>query len=253
MSLYYVQKFLRAQPRREGATGVPGRPCRGARRLRADGRGEAGTRRARHRPALCAWASTGSSSCTSRRSTRSSGPTISSDAAGPREPWSGSRGRRRDRIRGRRCARSALAARTGGTLMPLVFAVSAATHPASRPAPSAPNPDARGAVVAFDGWARHPRDAARRDHGRRCRALRQLLHEQHALVRDRHGRLLRRPDRRPPTAHQARRGCRATMSSRRRFITGVMNGRRVLRRGVAVRPWHHRAAALPDAATTTCR
>ena len=50
------------------------------------------------------------------------------------------------------------------------------------------------------------------DH-RRGRALRQLLHEQHAGLRDRHGRPLRRPDRRPRSGWASR---KTTVPGRRR-------------------------------------
>ena len=96
---------------------------------------------------------------------------------------------------------------------------------------------------------RAARGAARRaDPGRR-RALRQLLHGQHAGLRDRHGRRLRRADRGPEVARHREdahpRQRRPRQAHRHR---GDGDGRRRLRRGVEVRPRHHRAAALPDAA-----
>ena len=82
---------------------------------------------------------------------------------------------------------------------------------------------------------------------RRRRALRQLLHEQHAELRHRHGGPLQRSDRgsglaRHP-AHQRSGQCRALATT---DLRDHADGRCRVRRGVEVRPRHHGAAALPD-------
>ena len=89
----------------------------------------------------------------------------------------------------------------------------------------------------------------------RRRTLRQLLHGQHAVVRDRHGRLV-------PTARSKIRLARdrqgdaslATAHCRERLITLVMQRSDVAyARGMAVRPRDHGAAPLPDTALRPCR
>ena len=208
MSLYYVQKFLYELNRDEKAQQAYLADRVGVLDgIRPHRRGGAGAGRTRHRLAVPPRRERADPHALRGVPPDRVAGLPRADAPGHRDPRPRARGRLRDdRLRGGRCAHvGARSARPGRatcwrrreSMMPLVFAGVCSHAPGIRSRYEQADPTLReGLYAAFDEMREAlEANAARRDRRRRRRALRQLLHEQHAVVRDRHGRLLRRADR----------------------------------------------------------